>query len=94
MPVVAAGDRVQQVVLVGRQLAAQEQAVRLMALMHQLQIPAEVAAGPGEPGQEAEQMVVRAVPVSSLFNTPLPHQPKQPALFRSQAVPYGYALLV
>jgi hypothetical protein len=36
----------------------------------------------------------QAAPVSSLFNTPLPHQPKQPALFRSQAVPYGYALLV
>jgi hypothetical protein len=38
--------------------------------------------------------VVTAAPVSSLFNTPLPHQPKQSASFHSQAVPYGYALLV
>jgi nitrogen fixation/metabolism regulation signal transduction histidine kinase len=36
----------------------------------------------------------QAAPVSSLFNTPLPHQPKQSAFSHSQAVPYGYALLV
>jgi hypothetical protein len=64
MPEVVAGDRVQQVVLVDRQLAAQEQAVRLMALMHQLQIPEVVAVVVRELGQEVEQMVVTDLPVS------------------------------
>jgi hypothetical protein len=54
-------------------------------------IPAVGAAGQGM--LQLLLLAVQAAPVSSLFNTPLTHQPKQPALFRSQAVPYGYARL-
>lgn len=56
----------------------------------QIQAEAVVVLSHLHPHTQAAQ----AAPVSSLFNTPLPHQPKQPAFFHSQAVPYGYALLV
>ena len=65
-------------------------AVELMLLLLGREVLVVVVMGMTR--QELRQ--AQAAPVSSLFNTPLTHQAKQPALFRSQAVPYGYALLV
>lgn len=74
--------------------AVEEMALAMRLLQTQpleLQIQVVVAVAQKETGHK---QAAPAAPVSSSFNTPLPHQPKQPALFRSQAVPYGYALLV